>query len=87
MRGSNDADALDDYTPRALARVWRAQHFSYWMTTMLHRLPGASDFDVRRQLGELASLVGVAGRVDVPRRGLHRLAGARLTPSPALPFR
>ena len=26
---------------RALARVWRAQHFSYWMTTMLHRLPDA----------------------------------------------
>jgi len=38
--------------------VWKAQHFSYWMTTMLHRLDAASDFDERRQLGELASLVG-----------------------------
>jgi p-hydroxybenzoate 3-monooxygenase len=54
----NDADALDEYGPRALDRVWRAQHFSYWMTTMLHTLPGATDFDVRRQLGELASVVG-----------------------------
>ncbi|RHW25045.1 4-hydroxybenzoate 3-monooxygenase [Nocardioides immobilis] len=54
----NDADALDSYGPRALDRVWRAQHFSYWMTTMLHTLPGATDFDVRRQLGELASVVG-----------------------------
>jgi p-hydroxybenzoate 3-monooxygenase len=53
----NDADALDDYSPRALSRVWRAQHFSYWMTTMLHVLPGATDFDVRRQLGELESVV------------------------------
>ena len=55
---AGDSDALDDYSPRALARVWKAQHFSYWMTTMLHRLPGASDFDERRQLGELESVVG-----------------------------
>ncbi|GGU24282.1 4-hydroxybenzoate 3-monooxygenase [Lentzea flava] len=54
----NDGDALDEYGPRALDRVWKAQHFSYWMTTMLHALPGATDFDVRRQLGELASVVG-----------------------------
>ena len=53
-----DASTLDDYTTRALARVWKAQHFSYWMTTMLHSLPDASAFDVRRQVGELSSLVG-----------------------------
>ena len=50
-------DLLDEYSERALARVWRCQHFSYWMTTMLHRSPGTSDFDERRQLGELSSLV------------------------------
>jgi p-hydroxybenzoate 3-monooxygenase len=49
-----DGSLLDDYTPRALGRVWKAQHFSYWMTTMLHRLPDATPFDVRRQEGELA---------------------------------
>jgi len=54
----NDLDALDEYGPRALDRVWKAQHFSYWMTTMLHALPAATDFDVRRQLGELRSVVG-----------------------------
>jgi len=54
----NDRSALDEYTGRALARVWKAQHFSYWMTAMLHALPDASDFDVRRQLGELSSVVG-----------------------------
>ena len=54
----NDHAALDQYTDRALARVWKAQHFSYWMTTMLHRLDGASDFDEQRQLGELSSIVG-----------------------------
>ena len=50
-------DALDQYVERALQRVWKAQHFSYWMTTMLHRLPDASSFDVRRQIGELTSVV------------------------------
>jgi p-hydroxybenzoate 3-monooxygenase len=53
----NDRDALDDYSPRALARVWKSQHFSYWMTRMLHRLPGATPFDTRRQIAELESLV------------------------------
>ena len=53
----NDPVALESYTERALARVWKAQHFSYWMTTMLHALPDGSDFDDRRQLGELATLV------------------------------
>ncbi|GAA3643253.1 4-hydroxybenzoate 3-monooxygenase [Nonomuraea antimicrobica] len=54
----NDRSALDDYTERALARVWRAQHFSYWMTTMLHSIEESSDFDVRRQLGELDAVAG-----------------------------
>ena len=50
------------------------------MTTMLHTaLPDATDFDVRRQLGELASVVASDGGLDLPRRGLHRLA-ARLAP-------
>lgn len=61
LRGG-DADALDEYGPRALGRVWKAQHFSYWMTTMLHTLPGATDFDLRRQLGEVDLVTGsVAG--------------------------
>jgi p-hydroxybenzoate 3-monooxygenase len=56
IRGKEHA-ALDEYTPTALGRVWKAQHFSYWMTTMLHTLPDATDFDVRRQIGELSSVV------------------------------
>jgi p-hydroxybenzoate 3-monooxygenase len=53
----NDDAALGEYTDRALARVWKAQHFSYWMTSMLHQIDGASAFDERRQLGELNSIV------------------------------
>jgi p-hydroxybenzoate 3-monooxygenase len=52
-----DDTALEEYTSRALTRVWKAQHFSYWMTTMLHRLDGASPFDEHRQLGELTGIV------------------------------
>jgi len=52
-----ETSALDEYGPRALDRVWKAQYFSYWMTTLLHTLPGASAFDVRRQVGELNALV------------------------------
>lgn len=53
---ADDETAPDSYTDRALARVWKAQHFSYWMTTMLHKASDASDFDERRQLGELETL-------------------------------
>ncbi|MEV0089050.1 4-hydroxybenzoate 3-monooxygenase [Saccharopolyspora sp. NPDC050642] len=49
----SDRTALDAYTATALPRVWRAQHFSWWMTSMLHRMPEASGFDHNRQLAEL----------------------------------
>lgn len=62
-RGSEGLDALNDYEPRALTRVSRAQNFSYWMTQMLHTHPGASAFDRRRQMGELDNFVSTrAGR-------------------------
>jgi 4-hydroxybenzoate 3-monooxygenase len=55
-----DPGLLEEYSNRALDRVWKAQYFSSWMTSMLHRSPGDGDFDVRRQLGELASVTGSA---------------------------
>lgn len=54
---TGDPAALDDYDRRALDRVWRAQQFSYRMTTLLHTLPGNSPFDERRQLADLEDLV------------------------------
>src|SRR5918993_257587 len=47
------SDLLETYTATVLRRVWRAQHFSWWMTSMLHRFPDASEFDLRRQEAEL----------------------------------
>jgi p-hydroxybenzoate 3-monooxygenase len=50
---AKDTGLLDSYTATVLKRIWRAQHFSWWMTSMLHRFPDATDFDLRRQLAEL----------------------------------
>jgi p-hydroxybenzoate 3-monooxygenase len=49
--------ALDAYSATCLRRVWRAEHFSWWMTTMLHRLPGGDPFDLKLQLSQLRYLV------------------------------
>lgn len=48
---------LDRYSERALARVWKAERFSWWMTTLLHKLPEASEFDRKLQHTELEYLV------------------------------
>lgn len=50
---SGRRDRLDAYSATCLRRVWKAQRFSWWMTTMLHRAPDDSPFDRRRQLAEL----------------------------------
>lgn len=49
--------ALDEYSERGLQRAWRAQRFSWWMTSMLHRSDSDNPFDHRRQLAELEYLV------------------------------
>lgn len=54
LRG--DERGLDRYAEVASQRIWKAQHFSWWMTSMLHLQPEASDFDRLRQLGELRSV-------------------------------
>lgn len=53
---SGSETLLDAYPENAMKRIWKAQHFSYWMTTMLHVAPDATEFDKQRQLGELRTL-------------------------------
>jgi len=48
---------LDRYSACGLKRTWRAQRFSWWMTSMLHQQEGNNPFDYRRQLAELEYLV------------------------------
>ena len=50
---SGSTDLLEAYSRTALRRVWRAQHFSWWMTAMLHRFHDGSEFDLKRQMAEL----------------------------------
>jgi len=54
---TGSAAALDRYSDAGLRRAWRAQRFSCWMTSLLHRPEGASAFDRRRQLADLDYLV------------------------------
>jgi p-hydroxybenzoate 3-monooxygenase len=51
---NRDGSLLERYSADALRRVWRAEHFSWFMTSMLHRLEGGDEFDVKLQLAQLA---------------------------------
>lgn len=51
-----DAGALDGYSERALARIWKAQRFSWWMTKLLHRFADNSEYDDKLQDAEIAYL-------------------------------
>src|SRR3954452_15667935 len=50
---AGDESSLASYSERALERVWRVQHFPWWMTSMLHRFPGDDDFQMKLQLSQL----------------------------------
>jgi p-hydroxybenzoate 3-monooxygenase len=52
-----DTRLLDEYSASCLRRVWRAQHFSWWMTSMLHRFPKSDAYQTRLQLAQLAYTV------------------------------
>jgi p-hydroxybenzoate 3-monooxygenase len=56
--GSGATDLLEGYTDTCLGRVWRAQWFSWWMTSMLHRFPDADPFQRRLQLAQLQYVCG-----------------------------
>lgn len=47
---------LDRYSHKALARVWKAVRFSWWMTTLMHRFPGEGGFALKMQQAELGYL-------------------------------
>jgi len=52
----NDSD-LDHYSERCLRRIWRAERFSWWMTSLMHTFPTSGSFDRKVQLAELDYLV------------------------------
>jgi p-hydroxybenzoate 3-monooxygenase len=54
--GDESARSLEEYSPRCLRRIWRAERFSWWMTRQLHRFPD-DDFGIRMQQTELEYLL------------------------------
>ena len=53
---AGDSSGLESYSEKALARIWKAERFSWWMTTQLHLFDHFSDFDRRIQQSELEYL-------------------------------
>ena len=53
---TGNRDLLQTYSPTCLRRVWKAQRFSWWMTMLLHNLPGEGSFHERMQRAELQYL-------------------------------
>ncbi|SFJ57628.1 4-hydroxybenzoate 3-monooxygenase [Jannaschia pohangensis] len=51
-----DKSGIDGYSAQALARVWKAERFSWWFSSLMHRFPDQTSFDHKMQLAELAFL-------------------------------
>ena len=55
--GAGRSDLLEAYSETCLRRIWRVEHFSWWMTSMLHRFPGDDAFQQRLQRSQLDYVV------------------------------
>jgi p-hydroxybenzoate 3-monooxygenase len=50
------SEGIDAYSERALSRVWKAERFSWWFTSLMHQFPGQTDFDLKMQIADLEFL-------------------------------
>ena len=64
---SRSMATLDGYSAHVLSRVWKAERFSWWMTSMLHRFDDQNPFDRKMQMAELDYITS-------SRNGAHSLA-------------
>lgn len=53
---TGDPAGIDSYSQKALARVWKAERFSWWFSSLMHRFPDQSEFDLKMQVAELEFL-------------------------------
>ena len=53
---NNSTDGIDTYSQKALARVWKAERFSWWFSSLMHIYPDQSEFDLKMQLAEIEFL-------------------------------
>jgi len=58
--GERSDAGIDAYSRQCLARIWKAERFSWWFTSLMHRFPDTGDFGQRIQHAELEYLVGSA---------------------------
>ncbi|EMV9186337.1 FAD-dependent monooxygenase, partial [Escherichia coli] len=64
--GEGRSDLLEQYSPIALRRIWKAERFSWWMTSMLHQFPDSDAFTRRMLETELDYFLGSeAGRTTI----------------------
>jgi len=54
----NTSAGIDHYSEKCLARVWKAERFSWWFTSLMHRFPEGGEFGQKVQEAELDYLVG-----------------------------
>lgn len=53
---AGETDGIDNYSEKALSRIWKAERFSWWMTNLLHRFPEQSEFDLKMQRADIEFL-------------------------------
>jgi len=53
---TGSAEGIDSYSEKALKRVWKAERFSWWFSSMMHRYPHQSEFDIKMQVADLEFL-------------------------------
>lgn len=53
---NDSTNGIDTYSEKALARVWKAERFSWWFSSLMHRYPDQSEFDLKIQIAELEFL-------------------------------
>ncbi len=53
---NGSTDGIDSYSQKALARVWKAERFSWWFSSLMHRYPDQSEFDLKMQVADLEFL-------------------------------
>jgi p-hydroxybenzoate 3-monooxygenase len=80
--GSGSESGLEEYSDRCLSRVWRAQHFSWWMTTMLHNDPGEDAYGRRLQRAQLEYVCSSTAAATSLAENYVGLPLGRLAPAP-----
>ncbi|MEO9865468.1 MAG: 4-hydroxybenzoate 3-monooxygenase [Yoonia sp.] len=53
---NDSSDGIDAYSQKALSRVWKAERFSWWFSSLMHKYPDQSEFDLKMQVAEIEFL-------------------------------